>query len=86
MDLCIELSRYGERNGYKNFVFRRRFGYREKDKWSKHFARKCIKEFKGNIARIWVCGPPKMNEDFDKGFEMLSKEFSFLTREIYDVL
>jgi len=37
------------------------------------------------LKKIWVCGPPKMNEDFDKGLEKLSKKYGF-NHDTYDIL
>lgn len=28
----------------------------------------------GELSRIWVCGPPKMNETFDRAFTELKQE------------
>jgi len=37
------------------------------------------------IKRIWVCGPPIMNETFDKAFEKIGEEFG-LTEEHIEIM
>ncbi len=58
----------------KNFELRLRLSNETKVRWNQDF----VKENLGKmtpIQRVWVCGPPVMNEDFDKTLENLSEEF-----------
>ena len=48
-------------------------------RWDKAFLSECIPK---EVEKIWVCGPPLMNESFDKSLEVVSREkgINFLTQ------
>ena len=57
-----------------SFDLKLRLKDREKQgtEWDENFIRSEILKFEtSEIERIWVCGPPKMNEMFDKSFGKL---------------
>lgn len=48
---------------------------RNAKKWDKDFIVREMKKFDSSeIQRIWVCGPPKMNEMFDRVLTSLDDE------------
>ena len=56
--------------GYNNFEYKLKLKSEPRDYWNAEFISKEIRSHP-YIKRLWVCGPPKMNEIFDK---TLSKE------------
>eukprot|EP00347_Sterkiella_histriomuscorum_P019560 403341168 len=76
-----------EKLGFKNFEFHMRLSNETKQRWDFKFLEEQIQKYhQANIIKkIWVCGPPRMNEDFDKGLAKLSKKFEF-EPHTYDVL
>ena len=57
------------------------------DKWNGDNVRKELEQFDmGRVQRIWVCGPPNMNETFDKAFEKMINEGFPLRKDQYDVI
>jgi predicted ferric reductase len=56
-----------------------------KEKWDKQFIEKELKEHMDGLARVWVCGPPRMNEDFDKNLRSLFLENS-LSLNKYEIM
>jgi hypothetical protein len=54
------------------FELRTRFSNESKERWDMKFLEKEFgKKDINKIKKIWVCGPPIMNEDMDKAFEIL---------------
>ena len=42
-------------------------------RWNTEFIEEQLKPHDGKIERVWVCGPPAMNQLFDEGLESLNK-------------
>ena len=40
---------------------------------------------KEKVEKIWVCGPPRMNEDFERWLKFLS-ENKVLPKDCYEVI
>lgn len=40
-------------------------------RWTPAYVEEQLKPMAGNIKRVWVCGPPAVNEMFDKTLESL---------------
>jgi len=62
-----------------------RLSNQNKQRWDYEFLDKQLEMYNDNLKKIWVCGPPRMNEDFDKGLEKLSKKYGF-SHDTYDIL
>jgi len=43
-------------------------------RWDKSYITEELYPFKGKMARIWVCGPPVMNQIFDQSLEELQEK------------
>ena len=52
------------------------------NRWDENFLLKVLSEYHHNedqknaISRVWVCGPPKMNEDLDKHLRKIAPFFN----------
>ena len=42
-------------------------------RWNTEYIGEQLKPLESKIERIWVCGPPVMNQLFDEGLEALNK-------------
>ena len=38
--------------------------------------------YSGKIKKVWVSGPPPMNETFDKSFEVIGKDLGLGAHEV----
>lgn len=54
-------------------------------RWDQNFIEKELQEHKGEISRIWVCGPPRMNEEFDRSLEKIAPKLG-LTKHEYEIM
>ena len=48
-----------------------RLSNESKERWNEKFIDKQLQSDKGQISRVWVCGPPKMNQEFDISLEKI---------------
>ena len=84
LDLCTKLMKMNKQFGIDNFKLTVRLSDGADDeidedsgveylkrRWNKDFIDERVSEHSGEIKRIWVCGPPIMNETFDKAFESI---------------
>ena len=61
------LHLYCKREKIDNFELIKRFSNENSERWDAAFIKRQVEIFsKGNLKKIWVCGPPKMNEVFEK--------------------
>ena len=76
LELCRKLSEITQKLGKQNFSLYLRFGNTvpKQPRWDKLFIRQELQPFAGEIARVFVCGAPEMNETFDKALEELQVE------------
>jgi NAD(P)H-flavin reductase len=75
-----------EKKGLKNFELVYRFSNQKPPRWDESFIERQLQiHHKNDIKRIWVCGPPVMNETFDKGLEIIGPRYG-LTRHMYEVM
>lgn len=59
--------------GIKNFELVLRFSDKNAPRWDPNFIDRQLKNFSTqNLKRIWVCGPPAMNEVFDRTLEKIA--------------
>ena len=80
VELFEGFADYCKRNGKANFQLHLRLSQEQMNpgRWDEVFIRREIGKFElTDISRVWVCGPPVMNETFDRVFSGqigLSKE------------
>ena len=56
-----------KREGINNFELVKRFSSENAERWNDKFIQRQAQIFKKqNLKKIWVCGPPIMNETFEK--------------------
>ena len=70
------LSQLCESKGISNFLYLPRFSNQSKKRWDQEFIAEVIKNH-NDIKRVWVCGPPAMNETFDKYLSSIEKKFHY---------
>ena len=61
-DLCMGLQELSEQHGFKNFEFIARFSSEAKERWDMDFIDKQLEVNGSSLKKVWVCGPPVMNE------------------------
>ena len=89
MDLCLKLIEVNKFLKLKNFklVVRLSEGHPdlkgEKPKrWNKDAICEELSPFAGNLSKIWVCGPPMLNQTFDIALEQLQEELKIERSQI----
>jgi len=79
MELLDSVHKLSEKTGKNSFEVRWRISSETKQRWDENFIINALKEQK-KVERLWVCGPPPMNEQFEKvlaeNHKMLGMEFS----------
>lgn len=76
-DICQRLQ-------LTNFELNIRFSNETKQRWNEEFIERQLLIQK-NLQRVYVCGPPRMNEEFDKAFGVLSTKHN-IPNQTFDVL
>ena len=76
LNICEALSKVSRKLGENNFkltvrISKRWDGFRG-DIWDQKFVDEQLSPYAGNIKKVWISGPPQMNEQLDKCFERLS--------------
>lgn len=77
LELLEAFDSFCKRFGYLSFELTVRLKQERRSTrlWDKDFIREEIEKLDiSEIQRIWVCGPPAMNELFDKAFQELIEE------------
>jgi len=74
LELCEALQNMNKALGKNNFELNVRLSTDSNRRWDEHFIRSKIGEHHQGLKKIWVCGPPVMNETFDKTLEGLANE------------
>lgn len=80
--VCLELfeafQAFCKRNNFGNFHLHLRLSQEKvnTERWDGHWIKRQIQKLGGakNIERVWVCGPPAMNETFDRAFSINDAE------------
>ena len=68
------------------FGLKTRFSNESKERWNFSFLGKQLENINNNeIKKIWVCGPPIMNEEFDRNLEKLCPKLN-IDRNIIEIL
>ena len=84
LDLCQALLDLNKKLRLKNFKLVVRYSEPKKDpesdkiikprRWDKNYIAEELYPLRGKMARIWVCGPPVMNQCFDQSLEDLQEK------------
>ena len=88
------LHKFCQRNNRSNFnlITRFRFEGVNERKWDKQFLEEELvtsgKFDLDDISRVWVCGPPSMNQTFDQAFDELRQTYGsrFLSADKIDIM
>ena len=70
LDICEKL-----RDISSKFKLTVRLGEISSLRWGKAYLNTELEKIEGEIKRIWVCGPPSMNQAFDRGFELIRGKY-----------
>jgi predicted ferric reductase len=68
-ELCESLHNYCSRNNMKTFTLHPRLSKERVNpaRWDEKWIEKTLRSYKASdVERMWVCGPPVMNETFDR--------------------
>ena len=74
LDLIEALEKVNHKLGVHNFKAVIRLSQTDGPKlprWTPEYIKEEMAPLAGQIKRVWVCGPPAINEMFDKTFESL---------------
>ena len=82
LNICEALQKVSNKLGENNFkltvrISKRWDGFRG-DVWDERFVEDQLTPHAGNIKKVWISGPPQMNEQLDKSFERLSHKLGVL--------
>ncbi|CDW77349.1 cytochrome b5-like heme steroid binding domain containing protein [Stylonychia lemnae] len=85
LELYEGLVQIQEKFELKNFEFHMRLSNETKERWDFKFLDQQLDKYNENLQKIWVCGPPRMNEDFDKNLLRLQNKYGY-GHHTYDIL
>ena len=76
LNICEALQKVNRKLGETNFkltvrISKRWDGFRG-EVWDEKFVKDNLTPYTGKIRKVWISGPPGMNESLDKAFEKLS--------------
>ena len=80
LDICEKL-----RDLSPNFKLTVRWGGSGALRWGHSYLEQELSAVDGELKRIWVCGPPSMNQAFDRGFERIHRRLG-LASDAIDIL
>ena len=89
LDLLEAFDQYCSRNGVDCFSLHVRLAKQgvNNQKWDHEFVKKEIGQYDvEEIEKIYVCGPPVMNETFDRSLQEIAKDGKGLKRDQYIIL
>ena len=69
-DFCVKAQEYATKCGVNNFIVRARFSDQNQPRWDNEWIERAVKS-DGTPKRVWVCGPPVINENFGKSLATL---------------
>ena len=76
LNICEALQKVNRKLGETNFKLTVRISKRwdgiRGTVWDEKFVQDNLSPYAGNIKKVWISGPPGMNENLDKAFEKLS--------------
>jgi len=87
LEIMEMLVKVNERLGMTNFKLVTRFskvaeGEAKPPRWDQNWIEKTLMPYKGKMKKIWVSGPPVLNESFDKAFEQIGEKLGLAHHEI----
>ena len=87
LDLIEALQQVNQARGYNNFALTVRLsepdaGQAKMPRWTDDFIDKELTPLAGQMKKIWVCGPPVMNELFDKTLEKIASKLQVEAHQI----
>ena len=76
--MCSGLKELMGKLGRDNFDYIERFSdAKEPGNWDSSFIEKSLmRHSEREISKIWVCGPPRMTETFDRTLKDLAQQFN----------
>ena len=81
LTLFEALEEYCNKNGLTNFELHKRISSDliNEQRWDEKYVLKEMKKyFPTEVGRVWVCGPPSMNETFERAFDTVAfKNYGF---------
>ena len=84
LDLVEKFDELCKLKKYDLFELRLRLSSETKQRWDEAYIKSQMKEI-GNVERVWVCGPPIMNDAFMQMFNTFGKEVG-VTKDMLDVM
>jgi NAD(P)H-flavin reductase len=60
------LQKLCKESGATNFKLVLRISDESKERWDTSFIQNSLSPLQDTVKKVWVCGPPKMNEDFER--------------------
>ena len=79
LGICEALVKVNRKIGKNNFKLTvrisKKYNGKRDESWDKGFVERKLGKYAGHIKRIWVSGPPPMNESLDQAFEDLGHKF-----------
>ena len=92
LDLCNALVELNKKLRLNNFKLVVRYSEPSKDpvsdkvikprRWDKTYIAEQLYPLRGKMSRIWVCGPPVMNQCFDQSLEELQDKLQLRSNQI----
>ncbi|TNV80991.1 hypothetical protein FGO68_gene3814 [Halteria grandinella] len=82
LKLCEGLRDICQKYKIENFELHLRFSDLKVPRWDKDFIHRELLRFQGKVNKIWVCGPPLMNETFDQNLQNMKGEFGLKSHQI----
>lgn len=84
MEMLVKVNQIFKMNNFKLVT---RFskvaeGEQKPPRWNQDFIEKELTPSKGQIKKIWVSGPPIMNESFDRAFDNIGAKLGLSDHEI----
>ena len=78
LNMCEALEKVNRKLGVTNFKLFVRIGKRYDEskavRWDERFVEDHLMSYAGNIRKIWVSGPPFMNQSLERTFETLGEQ------------
>eukprot|EP00347_Sterkiella_histriomuscorum_P024123 403332230 len=86
LDLLEGLQEITNKSENKNFELILRISSKTKQRWDNEYIQRQLQlQTQTDLRKIWVCGPPAMNETFDRCLDQLGPQFG-LNRNQWEIL
>jgi NAD(P)H-flavin reductase len=89
LELFEALEKYCKKKGIINFELHLRLSQENLNpgRWDENFVLNEMKKFyPSEVNRVWVCGPPVMNETFERAFDTETFSNYQFKREQFEIL